>query len=156
MGLSTGNILMKGKAASGIRTTTDGGLILSGEPNVLMKLSNQGVIEWQKRYAGFRFGRASLGYWAFNNTVHEVSGSGYVIGATQPEEWSVTDNPISLIKTDTGGSCSSLDSDTAIVPVATNLVKIQSTTIPMPSSLSASPPDISEIEINTAIEQIAP
>jgi len=140
------------EGAAEIHSTEDGGFILSGVTNSfqtntggwLLKLSNTGSIEWQKKLlVGNRIG-----------SVREVSGGGYITSTAITDPYPPYD--ITLIKTNIGGSCLPLDFDTTAIPVATNVVALPNASTRMPADFIEYTSDTIENDTDVAIEQIAP
>ena len=141
--------------ASSIHSTSDGGFIVGANTDinesdkgvVLLKLSNSGILEWQTLYPDKIISNDQ-------DTLTPVSGGDYIIGVRSiPSQ----ETSIELIKTDSSGSCSPLDSPSFMMPVTSELTVTPSTI----SSGSGSPSEDWAISIDAVdwyveIEQIHP
>jgi hypothetical protein len=140
--------------SSSIHATSDGGFIVGGNTDinesdkgvVLLKISNSGVLEWQKLYPDKSISNDQ-------DTLRPVSGGDYIIGVRSiPSQ----ENSIELIKTDSSGSCSPLDSSSLMVPAISGLTVTPGTV--SSSSSPAEEPSVNNyvFDRHVEIEQIYP
>jgi len=101
-------------SATSIHATSDGGFIIGGnsginvsdEGVVLLKLSLSGILQWQKVYPDKSIPNN-------HDTLRPVTGGDYIVGVRSvPSQV----NTFELIKTDSSGSCSTLDSPSLMIP----------------------------------------